>query len=80
MISPEVFFLPRISILNRPNFGKYYALYSEIAIARSKYTINNTSYVLSEHVTDPKALEVAIKAVKYDMETSRENDPTEIDT
>ena len=62
------------------NFGKYYVLYFDTATPRSEYPINNTSYTLFEHVTDPKVLEAAIKAAKYSMETLGKDDPIEIDT
>ncbi len=62
------------------NFGKYYVLYFDTATPRSEYPINNTSYTLFEHVTDPKVLEAAIKADKFSMETFGKDDPIEIDT
>jgi hypothetical protein len=62
------------------NFGKYYRRYFATAVTRSEYPINNISYALFEHVTDPAVLAAAIKAEKYSMETLAKDDPTEIDT
>ncbi len=62
------------------NFGKYYLRYFDTAVTRSEYPINNISYALFEHVTDPAVLEAAIKAERYSMETLAKDDPTEIDT
>lgn len=61
-------------------FGTYYALYFDTATARSEYSISNLAYQVFEHVWDPKALETAIKAVKYSMESSGRTDAVEIDT
>jgi hypothetical protein len=62
------------------NFGKYYALYYQTATTRSEYHINNISWSVFEHVTDPEVLAVAVKAAQYSMETFAKNDPNDIDT
>jgi hypothetical protein len=50
------------------NFGKYYGLYYSTAYSRSKYHINNISWPVVEHVSDPAVLEIAVKTMKYDIE------------
>jgi hypothetical protein len=68
------------------HFGEYYALYVETAAPRSEYPLNALSYTLFEHVTDRKALEAAIRASKYlvDSQTTawgtHGENPTAIDT
>lgn len=62
------------------NFGKYYALYFSTAYSRSKFHINNISWSVFEHVEDPKVLEVAIKAMKYNLEHYDKKDPNSYDT
>jgi hypothetical protein len=71
---------PGSGLLDWKNFGKYYLRYFDTAVSRSEYPINNISYALFEHVSDPAVQEAAIKAEKYSMETLAKDDPTEIDT
>lgn len=63
-----------------PNFGKSYVRYFDTATVRSEHPIDNVSYALFEHVADPKALEAAIKAEKYSLESAESDNATEIDT
>lgn len=49
------------------NFGKYVARYFETATTRSEYPVTSISYMVFEHVTDPGALDAAIKAAKYSI-------------
>jgi hypothetical protein len=64
------------------NFGKYFVRYFETATTRSEYPVNSISYMVFEHVTDPTALDAAINAAKYGIETPifGTTGPTEIDT
>jgi hypothetical protein len=62
------------------NFGKYYALYYATAYSRSIYHINNFSWSIVEHVTDPKVLEIAVKTMKYDIEHFDQNSVQAYDT
>ncbi|ATP56261.1 glycoside hydrolase family 2 [Pedobacter ginsengisoli] len=62
------------------NFGKYYALYYQTAIARSEYHINNISWHVFLYITDPKVLDIAVKTTQYNVETFAKNDPNGIDT
>ncbi len=62
------------------NYGKYYVLYFDTAATRSKYPVNNLSYKLFEHVSDPQILEAAIQADKHSVDKLGSDDPTEIDT
>jgi thioredoxin-related protein len=50
------------------NFGKYYALYYKEAFSHSRYHINNLSWPIFEHITDPSVLEVAVKTMKFSIE------------
>jgi hypothetical protein len=50
------------------NFGKYYVLYYEKALTHSEFHINNVSWVVFEHVDDPKVLTFAEKVSKYNVE------------
>jgi hypothetical protein len=61
-------------------FATYYVRYFGTATARSEYPVDNFSYALFEHVTAPDALNAAIVAVKYDVDKSGAEEPTEIDT
>lgn len=62
------------------DFGKYYALYYQTATERSEYHINNVSWSVFEHVTDPQVLEVAIRTVKYNVDNFSNGDPGDLDT
>jgi hypothetical protein len=68
------------------NFAKYYVLYFDTAATRSEYPVNNVSFMLFEHVTNPHALEAAIKAEKCSLDlttilgTPGKDDPSEVDT
>jgi thioredoxin-related protein len=68
----EAYYGERMSYaLNRmdwSNFGKYYALYYSTACSRSRFHINNISWLVVEHVSDPAVLETAVKTMKYDIE------------
>lgn len=61
-------------------FGRYYARYFATAAVRSEYHINNISYEVFKYVTDRQALEAAIKADKYSLDTFSHDDPSDIDT
>jgi thioredoxin-related protein len=62
------------------NYCKYYGLYYSTAYTRSKFHINNLSWELFEHDTDPAVLRVAIQAMKYDIENLEKDNPNAIDT
>jgi thioredoxin-related protein len=62
------------------NFGKYYGLYYTTAYSRSKFHINNISWPVVEHVSDPKVLEIAAKTMKYDIEHFDQNNLQAYDT
>jgi len=64
-------------------FATYYVLYYNSAVGRSKYSINDLSYVLFKHVTDAAALEVGLKACRLSLDSGGgglESDPTAMDT
>jgi hypothetical protein len=68
---------------NWSNFGKYYALYFQSATNRSEYSINDLSYALFTHVTDPAVLETAIRVCRITLDASEargDSSPAEIDT
>lgn len=50
------------------NFGKYYALYYKTAYSRSEYHINNVSWPVFEHITDPAILAIAVETMKYSVD------------
>lgn len=62
------------------DYGKYYARYFESAVTRSEYHINNLSWYIFEHITAPAVLDVAVKTMKYDLETFDMNDANSHDT
>ncbi|HEY9261683.1 glycoside hydrolase family 2 protein, partial [Chitinophaga sp.] len=62
------------------NFGKYYVLYFEKSLKNPLYHINNVTWVLFQHVDDPKILEFAIQVMKYALETWYQGNPEAYDT
>jgi thioredoxin-related protein len=64
------------------NFGKYYKKYFERSIPhkRSFIHINNMSWGLFEHISDTTILNVAVKAMEYDIDKNMRYDPAAIDT
>jgi thioredoxin-related protein len=62
------------------NFGKYYGLYYTTAYSRSRFHINNISWPVVEHVSDPAVLETAVKTMKYDIEHFDQNNLQAYDT
>lgn len=64
------------------NFGKYYKMYFERAIPleRSVLHINNLSWPVFEHVTDTAVLNVAIKAMDFNIDKYQRYDAAAIDT
>jgi len=64
------------------NYGKYYKKYFEQAIPyeRSFIHINNMSWVLFDYVTDTAVLNVAVKAMHYDVNKNMRYDVAAIDT
>lgn len=67
---------------NWPLFGKYYKLYFDrvVPLNRSKLHINNMSWLIFEHVTDPAVLQTAVKAMQYELKSLGDKDPNTIDT
>ena len=61
-------------------FGKAYEQYYLTAISHSEYHINNISWKVFQHVTDPQVLAVAIKATKYNIENYSKDNPMDMDT
>ena len=64
---------------NWKDFGVYYKLYYDRAIGRSRYHVNNISWDVFLHVNDTAILNLAIKAMKYDLEYYGDH-PSSIDT
>ncbi|NLR62307.1 glycoside hydrolase family 2 [Chitinophaga polysaccharea] len=63
------------------NYGKYYMLYFKKALTTSsEYAINNVTWVLYEHVTDPKVLEYATTVMKYAIDNNLDRSPEAYDT
>lgn len=62
------------------NYGKYYVLYFEKALSHPLYNINNLTWLLFEHVDDPKVLEFAAQVMKYALVTWDQNNPEAYDT
>jgi len=50
-------------------FGDYYARYFATAVTRSEYPVASLSYKMFEYVTDPAALEAAIRTLKSSIDT-----------
>ncbi|NLR81432.1 glycoside hydrolase family 2 protein [Chitinophaga eiseniae] len=51
------------------NFGKYYVLYFKRALTHpTGYSLNNVTWVLYEHVSDPEVLKFARDVMKYAIE------------
>ncbi|ACU60679.1 tetratricopeptide repeat protein [Chitinophaga pinensis] len=50
------------------NFGKCYALYYKTAYSRSEYHINNVTWPIFEHITDPNVLSIAAETMKYSID------------
>ncbi|MBS0027565.1 sugar-binding domain-containing protein [Chitinophaga sp. 22321] len=62
------------------NYGKYYMLYFEKALGHpSEYIVNNLTWVLYEHISNPKILEFAASVMKYTVEKSDQS-PEAYDT
>lgn len=61
-------------------YGKYYVLYFEKALKHPLYHINNLTWLLFEHVDDPKVLEFATQVMKYALATWDQNNPEAYDT
>lgn len=51
-------------------FSKYYVLYFKKALSRPEYDINNVTWVIFEHVTDPEVLAFAGDVMKYAIQNS----------
>jgi hypothetical protein len=51
------------------NYGKYYVLYFEKALKHPLYDINTLTWILFEHVNDPRVLEFASGVMKYAIQT-----------
>ncbi len=65
---------------NWDKFGKYYCLYYQTAVSRSEYHINNISWAIVEHITDPLILQTALTAMKYNIENFSPDNPNDADT
>lgn len=67
-------------------FGDAYVRYFATATARSLYMVHSLSYRVLAHVSDPEAIETAIKVMKWQLDSPRESpvfgryDPTDFDT
>jgi Glycosyl hydrolases family 2, sugar binding domain/Glycosyl hydrolases family 2/Glycosyl hydrolases family 2, TIM barrel domain len=53
-------------------FGDYYRRYFSTALERSEYPINNLSYVVFTHLSDPAILDAAIAADGFNVSTFRQ--------
>lgn len=53
---------------NWDELGKFYPLYYRTAYDHSVYHINNASYLVFQHIKDPKVLKVAAKTMKYSID------------
>jgi hypothetical protein len=51
------------------NYGKYYVLYFERALKHPLYYINNLTWLVFEHVNDPKILKFATDVMEYAIRT-----------
>lgn len=63
-----------------PEFTKYYQLYFSRAIGRSIFHVNNVSWELFKKSDDTAALNLAVKAMKFDLENYTGHNPNMIDT
>lgn len=69
-----------------PTFGSFYVRYFETATGRSPYQVHSLSYQVLVHVSDRKALETALRVMRWQLDSPREApvfgqyDPTELDT
>lgn len=63
-----------------PEFTKYYQLYVSRALGRSFLHVNNISWELFKHSDDTAALNLAVKAMKFDLEHYSGENPNMIDT
>lgn len=71
-IDPEFYYNIRLGHAmeheNWDELGKFYSLYFKTAYDHSVYHINNISYLVFQHITDPRVLKVAVKTMKYSID------------
>jgi len=53
---------------NWTEFGKFYSLYFKTAFDHSTFHINNVSYLVFKHISDPKVLNFAAKTMSYSID------------
>ena len=61
-------------------FGKYFLLYFQTSPSRHRSEINNSAFIVFEHVSDPAVLHAAIELQKCDVNTVEPNDADAADT
>lgn len=67
-------------------FGKAYSQYFQTATQRCPYRVHSLAFQVLSHVSDPRALDTAIRVMQWQIDSPRESpvfgryDPTELDT